>query len=116
MIQVSFNFDERKFRKSVEKEMKVKGKQEIESKLRGLSCPDHGGTPTVTAHGSLSGKMSWNVNTCCDKLMNMVKARIGDDSGKSVSDMLHGPSVKDMLGGPSVKDVLGGSYSGGIGE
>jgi hypothetical protein len=106
MINVKFNFDEKGFRSKVEKEVKDKGKQEIEGKLRGLRCPDHGSAPTVTSQGSLSGKLSWNVNTCCDKLMDMVKSRVGN--GASSSDDFAGRSMSG--------NEFGGSYSGGIGE
>lgn len=78
MLKVTSNFDANSLRKKLEKEMKQKGAIHIRERLQGIACPDHGTMPTVTDQGLLASGMSWSVHTCCDKLQELVDARLKD--------------------------------------
>ncbi len=51
--------------------------QEIRRKIGSCRCPVHGKSPSVVAKGRDTSKLSFEVNGCCDKLIEDVKRRLG---------------------------------------
>lgn len=94
MIKFDFNFDPKKFRNQVEKATEKSATEHYRNKLRGVVCPVHGTSPTVTPNGSIATKMSWNINACCDDQLKIVHQKLG----------------------VTQSDDFGGNYTGGIGE
>jgi hypothetical protein len=43
-------------------------KEQVAERLRGIKCPEHGGTPQVTAEGGSLGNLEWKILGCCEKL------------------------------------------------
>jgi hypothetical protein len=106
MFKVKINFDEKKFLREAKKATEKSVTDHYRKQVRGIVCPVHGTSPSITPKGSLSTTMSWNIKVCCDDQLKIVHERLGI---KQSSDKIigGGPSIKDLLGGDSVRDMLG---------
>jgi hypothetical protein len=48
-------------------------KAAVAERLRRIRCPEHGGSPQVTAKGDSLEKMEWEIHGCCQKLRDEAK-------------------------------------------
>jgi len=69
VLNVKFDFDERKFRECV----MDAARKAVEDKVRRTRCPEHHQTARIrfTGHGD---NLKWSVKRCCEKLTDAVKA------------------------------------------
>jgi hypothetical protein len=113
MFKFKFDFDEKKFRKSVEKATEKAAIKHVREQLRGVVCPVHGTSPTVEQKGSIGTKLSWDIHACCDEQLKIVNSRLGAEQsgGKPITaeDFSGRPiSAEDFSGRPISADDLGG--------
>lgn len=45
----------------------------IEKKLRTVHCPVHGSPPTSIARRTVGGRVSWDIQGCCNRLVEAVR-------------------------------------------
>jgi hypothetical protein len=53
-------------------------RQHIEEEVGTLCCPDHGSAPKIVCKGQDLDSFSFEVSGCCQKLVDYVKAKLGD--------------------------------------
>ena len=50
----------------------------IVERLRGVRCPEHGGSPQVTVEGSLD-RLEWKITACCERLRDEAQRALSID-------------------------------------
>jgi len=81
LIELSFEINGRKVDSSnignaLEGAMLKAVQASVTSKLASVRCPDHHSAPRITARGRSLDDLSFDVSGCCQKLIDLVKAKL----------------------------------------
>ncbi len=72
MIKIDFKFNARDFEKVILKA----AAQAIIKRVESVRCPEHGQHANIVATGSTPSNIEFKVSGCCEKLVEVVKAKL----------------------------------------
>jgi nitrogenase subunit NifH len=80
-MNISFEIGGRKVRpnqvkNALEKAILTNLSDSIAKALRGVTCPEHGGRPTVRCSGRKLDKLTFEVTGCCSDLIERATAKL----------------------------------------
>lgn len=75
-MQLDMMFDARGEREEMDEADKEKVAEYVQNRVGGLRCPDHHQVPTVVVAGTRLDNISFSVNGCCNKIIQLVKEKL----------------------------------------